>query len=82
LASRVYLTIKNIRLKLFKTWVFILKRNQKVKVELFNEEVQIIGIDEFGYLKVKKQDNRLDILQPDGNRFDYMHNLIALRNSL
>jgi biotin--protein ligase len=51
-------------------------------VELFNEEVQIIGIDEFGYLKVKKQDNRLDILQPDGNRFDYMHNLIALRNSL
>lgn len=59
-----------------------LHENQKVKVELFNEEVQIIGIDEFGYLKVKKQDNRLDILQPDGNRFDYMHNLIALRNSL
>ena len=46
-----------------------------------NEEVQVVGINEYGYLRVKKQNNSEEILQPDGNRFDYMQNLIVLRNT-
>ena len=39
-----------------------------------------MGINEYGYLRVKKlkDDTMLD-LQPDGNRFDMMQNLILLR---
>jgi hypothetical protein len=54
-------------------------RNQKIKVDYWNEEVEIIGIDEFGFLKVKKRDNTEHLLQPDGNRYDMMHNLIVFR---
>lgn len=51
-----------------------------MKVSHWNEDVEIVGINEFGYLKVKKHDNSEHFLQPDGNRFDMMHNLIVLRN--
>ncbi|CAF0989299.1 unnamed protein product [Brachionus calyciflorus] len=54
-------------------------QNQKVKVNFWNEEVEIIGINEFGYLKVRRPDNSEECLQPDGNRFDLMQNLVVLR---
>jgi len=62
-----------------------LHSNQLVSVEsLTNEDktCQIVGINEYGYLRVKTiKDNSEHILQPDGNRFDYMNNLIILRDS-
>ena len=48
-------------------------------VEYWNEEVDIIGIDEFGYIKVKRINGEMCVLQPDGNRFDMMRNLIVLK---
>ena len=38
------------------------------------------GINEYGYLRVRKLKDGSEIdLQPDGNRFDMMQNLIVLR---
>jgi len=57
--------------------------DQKVKLrqrDVPDETVQIIGLDEYGFLKVKKSDGTEVILQPDGNRFDYMENLIVFSN--
>jgi hypothetical protein len=54
-------------------------RNQKVKLrqrDVPDEIVQIIGLNEYGFLRVRKDDNTEIILQPDGNRFDYLENLI------
>jgi hypothetical protein len=49
-------------------------------VKHWNETVTIEGINEFGYLRVKrKNDESEHLLQPDGNRFDMMQNLILLR---
>jgi hypothetical protein len=55
-------------------------RNQKVKLrqrDVPDEMVQIIGLNEYGFLRVRKDDNTEIILQPDGNRFDYLENLIV-----
>ncbi len=56
-----------------------MNRNQKVKLrqrDVPDEIVQIIGLNEYGFLRVRKDDNTEIILQPDGNRFDYLENLI------
>ncbi|KAF5284152.1 hypothetical protein FQR65_LT00152 [Abscondita terminalis] len=37
----------------------------------------IIGIDEYGYLKVRSSDGTVSSVQPDGNSFDMMKGLIA-----
>jgi hypothetical protein len=42
--------------------------------------VLITGLDEHGYLKVRRQDDSEHCLQPDGNRFDLMENMILLRD--
>lgn len=55
-------------------------RNQMVRVEHWNEDVEIIGLNEFGYLKVKRNDGTVHLLQPDGNRYDMMRNLLVLRD--
>lgn len=55
-------------------------RNQKVKLrqkDVPDETVEVIGLDEYGFLKVRKDDQTVITLQPDGNRFDYMENLIV-----
>ena len=57
----------------------IIYSGQKCKVVEWDEEVEIIGINEYGYLRVKKNDNLEYLLQPDGNRYDMMHNLLVLR---
>ncbi len=57
-----------------------MNRNQKVKLrqrDVPDEMVQIIGLNEYGFLRVRKDDNTEIILQPDGNRFDYLENLIV-----
>ncbi|RNA11303.1 biotin-- ligase [Brachionus plicatilis] len=54
-------------------------QNQKVRINFWDEDAEIIGINEFGYLKVRRSDKTEHCLQPDGNRFDLMQNLIVLR---
>lgn len=44
-----------------------------------NEEVVIIGISEYGYLQVLTQTGEVLTLQPDGNSFDIIKNLIVLK---
>lgn len=50
-----------------------------MRVEHWDEEVKIVGLDEYGYLKAKRRDGSISLLQPDGNRYDMMHNLLVLR---
>lgn len=46
-----------------------------------NEEVFICGLDDFGFLEViTKQGKKLSV-QPDGNSFDMMRNLIAVKRN-
>ena len=41
------------------------------------QKAKVVGIDDFGYLVVQlMQDGRQVTLQPDGNSFDMMKNLI------
>lgn len=44
------------------------------------EEVVIIGLDEFGFLLVQTKSGKLLSVQPDGNTFDMLKNLIAIKN--
>lgn len=48
-----------------------------------NEEVTILGIDVFGYLRVETNRSKEVLsLQPDGNTFDIMKGLIATKIEL
>ncbi len=58
----------------------VIERDKKVRVKHWDEEVSVLGLNEFGYLKVKRSDGSEHCLQPDGNRFDLMENLILLRD--
>ena len=49
--------------------------NQEVTIKNSNEIGVVIGLDDFGFLKVQMNKEVLS-LQPDGNRFDIMKNLI------
>ncbi|CAH0549555.1 unnamed protein product [Brassicogethes aeneus] len=42
-----------------------------------SRNVKVIGIDDYGYLKVRTAEGAIDIVQPDGNSFDMMKGLIA-----
>ena len=45
-----------------------------------NEEVTILGIDNYGYLRVETNRSKEVLsLQPDGNTFDIMKGLIATK---
>ena len=44
-----------------------------------HEEVVIAGIDEYGYLRVQCKNGQELSLQPDGNTFDIMKGLIAMK---
>lgn len=65
---------------------FIINRNilffseQRVKICLQNSEEKdayIIGVDEYGFLKVKLVDGKVETVQPDGNSFDMLKGLIV-----
>lgn len=40
-------------------------------------QVTILGIDEFGFLKVREASGKVFTVHPDGNSFDMMEGLIA-----
>ncbi|XP_071818665.1 biotin--protein ligase-like isoform X3 [Apostichopus japonicus] len=42
-------------------------------------EVTVIGLDSSGFLEVKDKDGKLISLQPDGNSFDMLKNLIQMK---
>ena len=43
------------------------------------EKVRVLGLDENGYLEVMTSDHTTLSLQPDGNSFDMMRNLITMK---
>ena len=45
------------------------------------EDVQIKGLDNFGFLLVQKKSGELCSVQPDGNTFDMLRNLIAIKQN-
>ncbi|XP_017082197.2 biotin--protein ligase isoform X2 [Drosophila eugracilis] len=56
-----------------------LHSGKTVKICLQNEqerEAEIVGIDDFGFLKVKLPTGAIETVQPDGNSFDMLKGLI------
>ena len=45
------------------------------------EQVTITGLDDFGFLLVQTKAGKSLSVQPDGNSFDMLRNLIAMKNS-
>ncbi|CAC5381441.1 HLCS [Mytilus coruscus] len=61
----------------YKRW---LHSNTKVRLQMEGgKEVTIVGLDEFGYLKVIDENKKTIIVHDDGNSFDMMHNLIKMK---
>ncbi|XP_034662884.1 biotin--protein ligase isoform X4 [Drosophila subobscura] len=57
-----------------------LHSGQTVKICVQNEQekdAEIIGIDDFGFLKVKLPTGTIETVQPDGNSFDMLKGLIV-----
>ncbi|XP_067947609.1 biotin--protein ligase-like [Watersipora subatra] len=44
-----------------------------------SEESMIIGLDEHGFLRLQSDDGSVFSVQPDGNSFDILHNLITVK---
>ena len=42
-----------------------------------SKEVQILGIDTYGFLEVKEKSGKIFTVHPDGNSFDILSGLIA-----
>lgn len=56
---------------------FLFFRDKEVFVDLWREKVKIIGIDDFGFLKVKKSSNGdIVTLQADAHSFDVLQGII------
>ncbi|XP_043652559.1 biotin--protein ligase isoform X2 [Drosophila teissieri] len=56
-----------------------LHSGQSIRINLQNDpekEAEIVGIDDFGFLKVKLPAGTIEIVQPDGNSFDMLKGLI------
>jgi len=66
--------------KYYKHW---LHSNTKVQLSMNNtqEEVEITGLDDFGFLLVQTKSGKMLSVQPDGNTFDMLKNLIAMKKS-
>jgi len=64
------------------TIFFIFNSNTVVSLESRNlEKANVLGIDDFGYLVVRLQNDGMKVtLQPDGNSFDMMKNMIVVKN--
>lgn len=60
----------------YKYW---LHSGVSVQLESEGEEVEICGLDNYGFLQVTNKHGKLLSVQPDGNTFDMMRNLIALK---
>lgn len=54
------------------------------RVHLWSEdgpEAQVVGLDENGFLQVLSGDRGLVSVQPDGNSFDMLRNLVLTKSS-
>ena len=61
----------------YKCW---LHGHTQVTLEFENNvEATVTGLDDFGYLEVQLHDGRKLCLQPEGNSFDMMRNMISLK---
>lgn len=49
-------------------------------MQVEGKEANIIGIDDYGYLRVQYDDHKIGTLHPDGNSFDLMQGLITLKS--
>ncbi|XP_041462136.1 biotin--protein ligase-like isoform X1 [Lytechinus variegatus] len=59
-----------------------LHSDAKIRLESANgDEVTITGLDNSGFLQVKKTDGSILSVQPDGNTFDMLKNLISMKSS-
>ena len=66
---------------MFKPFFFSVSSGSVVRLaSRDNEEVTILGIDDYGYLRVRTNKTKeLLSLHPDGNTFDLMKGLIATK---
>lgn len=64
-------------------WFQFLSSNVKVSLSVNDkmEEVTIKGLDDFGFLLVETKSGESLSVQPDGNSFDMLRNLIAMKKS-
>ncbi|XP_057176729.1 biotin--protein ligase isoform X3 [Triplophysa rosa] len=63
----------------YKRWV-----HSGTRVRLWSEdgpEADVVGLDENGFLQVLSGDQRLVSVQPDGNSFDMLRNLVVTKSS-
>ncbi|XP_045466923.1 uncharacterized protein LOC123675586 [Harmonia axyridis] len=61
----------------YKHWIHM---DSKITIQTEDELTQnatIIGIDDFGFLKVRQENGEICVVQPDGNTFDMIKGLIA-----
>jgi biotin--protein ligase len=45
------------------------------------KSAKILGIDEYGFLKIRLDNNVIESVQPDGNSFDMLRGLIIPKTS-
>lgn len=64
-------------------WSQFLSSNVNVSLSVNDkmEEVTIKGLDDFGFLLVETKSGESLSVQPDGNSFDMLRNLIAMKKS-
>lgn len=56
--------------------------NQRVRLNSEDgPEATVVGLDEFGFLLVRLSNGQMESVQPDGNSFDMMRNLIAPKSN-
>ena len=68
---------------MFDKSISFLSSNVKVSLAVNDEmqEVTIKGLDDFGFLLVETMSGEALSVQPDGNSFDMLRNLIAMKKS-
>lgn len=54
--------------------------HSSARVQVEGKEANVIGIDDYGYLRVQYDDYKIATLHPDGNSFDLMQGLITLKS--
>lgn len=63
----------------YKYW---LHGNQRVRLKSEDgPEATVVGLDDFGFLLVRLSNGQVESVQPDGNSFDMMKNLIAPKSN-
>lgn len=61
-------------------YFYFIKSDTFVKVLSSNGQEKngkILGLDEYGFLKIRLDNNQIESVQPDGNSFDMLRGLIV-----